>query len=67
VIHRLANVIYWLCSIVGSLWLAALVYDARDKFLSGDPDTIVLAVLPFLILYGLGWATRYILTGRRDL
>jgi hypothetical protein len=67
-LDRFANVFYWLAILISALCviLAAYLYYAfLQRGSVGDGNIAAYGVAGFsLIIYGLGWAIRYILTGR---
>lgn len=67
-LNRFANVIYWLGVIIAllSLGVSAVLYSSYISGGSlGDGNIAAMGVAAFAIIaYGVGWATRYILTGR---
>jgi hypothetical protein len=65
-LERLANVIYWLFNIISCLLIVisiALYYDYLSN--NGDFYFSLAALVLCFIAFSIGWATRYILTGKR--
>lgn len=67
-LNRFANVIYWLATSLAilSLILSVFLYNSYvERGSVGDGNIGAMGVAAFaLIAYGVGWASRYILTGR---
>ena len=67
-LYRFANVIYWLASAIAiiSLMLSGyLYYEHVGRGSVGDGNIAAIGVAAFAVIsYGVGWAARYIITGR---
>jgi hypothetical protein len=65
--YRLGRVLYWACLIVAAVWAVGL-FVATTNGPAGPsqifvPATFAFIFVPALILYGLGRAFRYVLSG----
>lgn len=54
ILHRLGNVIYWLCTLIASISLVIGVSGGH------------IALIFVLVFYGFGWGMRYILSGNTN-
>jgi hypothetical protein len=64
-VYRLGWVLYWACLALIGAWV---LFFVNVTFWGGEKwgsayDTILMFVLPIIILYGLGRAFRYVLSG----
>ena len=75
--HRLGNVLYWLCILLGAIPTLILASEApflHDKKVTTQilnepwylPAALLILLLPVIIGYIAGWTMRYLLTGRTD-
>ena len=74
VAYRLGWVLYWICLALMAAWLCALIWDTIDpyRFASfwrtlgyrGQGAEALVRFTPFILLYGIGRAFRYVLSGR---
>lgn len=69
IVGRLGNLLFWLIRLAVGIWLAfawiTWGYDGAQGH--SVQDRLLVALVPALVLYGLGWALRYILVGKRGL
>jgi hypothetical protein len=65
VAYRLGSVLYWACLALIAAWVfffISVTFWGGEEW--GSPyDTIFAFVLPILVLYGIGRAFRYVLSG----
>ena len=67
-IVRLANVIFWFATICAAVVAAFAVFDFLTFPVGVDPWEITTIRVAFVaLLYGTGWAIRYVLSGKRGL
>jgi hypothetical protein len=65
---RLGNVLYWAGVLISALPMLLLVYaDLSGPLSVSDEDSLsILAAGWMLIVYGIGWACRYVLVPKQD-
>jgi hypothetical protein len=62
--YRLGRVLYWTCLVATAGWLVLVWWMAKDPYLGYSPIELgFLAAVPSVLLYGLGRAFRYVLSG----
>jgi hypothetical protein len=66
--YRLGWVLYWACLVLAGMWAAFLIWLLMVESSTFDevrqsPSLAVFATLPALLLYGVGRAFRYVLSG----
>ena len=68
-IVRLGNVFYWTAVLAGLSWFGFWLFAfARNGGLYDDPiGSLALCVIPAAAIYGLGWAIRYVLAGKKGI
>jgi len=66
-VKRLANVIYWICILVGVGW-TILVYNIADpQVWHTDPYAWLVMLGVIVACWSVGWVINYVLTGRTTL
>jgi hypothetical protein len=65
--YRLGRVLYWACLIVAAVWAVGLLVATTNSPAGPSqilvPATFAFIFVPALMLYGLGRAFRYVLSG----
>lgn len=69
IVGRLGNVLFWVARLAAAIWLAIAWITWGYDGATGLPihSRVLVALVPALVLYGLGWALRYILVGKRSI
>jgi len=65
-IERLGNVIFWACSLAAVIWITALLFMFLNDPSRGPGLLAIGAALgiPSILIFLIGWAVRYVLTGK---
>ena len=70
--YRLGWVLYWICLALMAAWLCALIWDTIDPYRFASfwrtrgqgAEPLVWVFAPFIVLYGIGRALRYLFSGK---
>ena len=64
-LHRLANVVYWLCSAIAiTIAVGGLFLGYQGGGLERNPEIVIFILAVALIVWLVGVAIRYVLVGR---
>jgi hypothetical protein len=63
IVYRLGWVLYWTCLAIIGLWVAWMAALVAGGSTPDAWDVVLVGALPLLLLYGLGRAFRYVLSG----